>query len=131
MYSVLWCPFHSPVLLQAYLDADWACCVDEQRSTGGFAIFSGHQFRFLAHGNIQSLEYKALVDAAADISWIQSLLFKLGIPLSTAATLCVYVGEVYLTANPDKVARIICSINLSSLKIKAADINFMQQTDPS
>jgi hypothetical protein len=29
-------------LVSAFSDADWASCVDDRRSTGGFAIYFGH-----------------------------------------------------------------------------------------
>jgi histone deacetylase 1/2 len=31
----------SSTLLSTFSDADWACCPDDRRSTGGFAIFIG------------------------------------------------------------------------------------------
>lgn len=46
-------------------------------------------------------EDKALAHAAAKLSWLQSLLFELGISLPTALSLwCDNIGAIYLTANP-------------------------------
>jgi hypothetical protein len=46
-------------------------------------------------------EYKALANAYANLSWIQSLLGELGVPLSSIPVLhCDNIGATYLTSNP-------------------------------
>jgi hypothetical protein len=46
-------------------------------------------------------EYKAIVNAAVEIVWIQSLLCELGIPQSHATVLwCDNLDATYLSANP-------------------------------
>jgi hypothetical protein len=34
----------SSMLVSGFLDADWAGCIDDHRSVGGFAVFLGSNF---------------------------------------------------------------------------------------
>ena len=46
-------------------------------------------------------EYKALANATAEVMWIQTLLYELGIKAPKAARLwCDNIGATYLSANP-------------------------------
>ncbi|KAM3373172.1 hypothetical protein ACQJBY_019886 [Aegilops geniculata] len=98
----------SSMLVTAYSDADWAGCIDDRRSTGGFAVFLGSNLvtwsarkQATISRSSTEAEYKALANATAEVMWIQTLLYELGIKAPKAARLwCDNIGATYLSANP-------------------------------
>lgn len=96
------------MMVSAFSDADWAGCVDDRRSTGGFAVFLGSNLiswnakkQATVSRSSTEAEYKALADATAEMMWVQKLLAELKVPHPPAARLwCDNIGATYLTANP-------------------------------
>jgi hypothetical protein len=96
------------MLVSSFADADWAGCIDDRRSTGGFAIFLGSNLvswsarkQPTVSRSSTEAEYKAIANATAEIMWIQTLLQELGVPHPSAASLwCDNLGATYLSANP-------------------------------
>jgi hypothetical protein len=96
------------MLVSAYSDADWTCCLDDQRSTGGFAVYLGSNlvsWRARKQATVSrsstEFEYKSLANAMTEIMWIQTLLYELKIPSpKTAKVWCDNMRAKYLSSNP-------------------------------
>jgi histone deacetylase 1/2 len=98
----------SSMIVSAFSDADWAGCVDDRRSTGGFAVFFGTNLiswsarkQPTVSRSSTEAEYKALANATAEMMWVQKLLQEMGVRHSPVARLwCDNLGAKYLSANP-------------------------------
>ena len=94
--------------ISIFTDADWAGCVDDRRSTGGFAIFVGSNLvswsskkQPTVSRSSTEAEYKALANGAAEAMWVDTLLQELGVARQRVPILwCDNLGATYLTANP-------------------------------
>jgi hypothetical protein len=101
------------MMVSAFSNADWAGCVDDRQSIGGFAVFLGSNLiswcarkQATVSRSSTEAEYKALANATSEMMWVQKLLQELRVPHPPAARLwCDNLGAKYLSANPIFYAR--------------------------
>ncbi|XP_019086308.1 PREDICTED: uncharacterized protein LOC109126875 [Camelina sativa] len=99
--------------LRVYSDSDYSGCPSTSRSTGGFCTFLARNMISWSSKKQQTMskssteaEYRAMSEAASEITWIVNLLQDLGIQLPATPELnCDNLSAVYLTANPSFHAR--------------------------
>jgi hypothetical protein len=95
------------LLVSAFSDADWAGDQYDMRSTGGFVVFLGSNLiswsarkQSTVSRSSREAEYKAVANATAEVMWIQTLLYELGIQAPKKAKIwCDNMGAKYLSAN--------------------------------
>lgn len=76
--------------LHAYVDADWAGCVDDRKSKSGFAVFWGggcvswkSKFQPVVALSTVEAEYIAACDAGREVAWLKKIAKGLGIEQGT------------------------------------------------
>lgn len=94
--------------LHSFSDVEWAGCTDDHKSSGGYVIYMGNNLiswsarkQCPISWSSRELKYHALLDATAEIIWLQTLFKERGVLVTNPPILwCDNIGATYLTANP-------------------------------
>jgi hypothetical protein len=95
-------------MVSAFSDMNWAGCIEDRKSTGGFAVFLGQNLiswcakkQNTVSRSTTEAEYKAMANTTAEIMWVQFVLHELEGPGPRSAQLwCDNMGAKYLALNP-------------------------------
>jgi hypothetical protein len=90
-----------------YTDSDWAANPDDQKSITGYVLFFANgpvswltrRQKTIALSSTE-VEYMAMLDTARQISWIKSLLGKIGFNIPKILLYCDNQGAIFLATNP-------------------------------
>ncbi|KAH9679450.1 retrovirus-related pol polyprotein from transposon RE1 [Citrus sinensis] len=94
-------------ILACFTDADWACDIDDRKSTGAYCIYLGTNLiswsskkqSIVTRSSAES-EYRALASASAEITWLQSLFKELEIECISVPTIwCDNISATELAKN--------------------------------
>ena len=94
--------------LEAFVDADWASCVDDRRSTSGNCLllggnlvsWSSRKQRVVARSSTEA-EYRSMAQVTTDVLWLRSLLIEMRIlDLQGSIIWCDNTGANSLSQNP-------------------------------
>ncbi|KAH9769131.1 retrovirus-related pol polyprotein from transposon RE1 [Citrus sinensis] len=95
------------IKLTGFTDADWACDIDDRKSTGAYCIYLGNNLiswsskkqSIVTRSSAES-EYRALASASAEITWLQSLFKELKIECISVPTIwCDNISATELAKN--------------------------------
>ncbi|GJV14984.1 retrovirus-related pol polyprotein from transposon RE1 [Tanacetum coccineum] len=98
---------------KAYCNSDWATCPKSKRSITGFGIFFGHSLiswqskkQAVVSRSSTEAEYRALADCSCEITWLNSLLQDLHIPITAPVNVfCDNSSAIALASNHVQHAR--------------------------
>ena len=89
--------------LRVYSDSDYAGCQNTSRSTGGFCTFLGNniiswqsQKQPTVAKSSTEVEYRALSEAASEITWLCKLLKEIGIPFISLRSCTATISRQYI-----------------------------------
>jgi hypothetical protein len=98
----------STLQLQAYCDSHWVGCLDDRRSTSGFAVYLGNSLvsssakkQPVVSCSSTKAEYRSLAVTIAELYWLCMLFREIGIPFPTAPIIwCDNISALALASNP-------------------------------
>lgn len=96
------------ITLQAFSDSDWAACPDSRRSITGYVLQFGKspvssksKKQPTVSKSSSESEYRAMVSASAEVTWMVRLLTELGVTNLLPVTLhCDNQSAIHIAKNP-------------------------------
>ena len=104
--------FDGKVEIKAFVDSDWAGCVDTRRSTIGFIIqiaggpvsWKSKTMKTVAQSSCEA-EFMGLTEVCKELMWLCNFLEELGIPFHTPKIYCDSQSAIHWSQDPIEHAR--------------------------